>query len=996
MAHILRGKQVGIQRDFSGGLDPRLFAIDEVAHYGINSQISALAYDPVQSLLAVGTNDTQYGGGQLYVFGQSRVSVVLPLPRKSSVKIIQFVADKLICVDSKHEVSVFSLDTTHILSTYTPPGAVTALLTDPTLDFALIGLQNGEIVTYDLDRSSPAPLRIPNLWREQYPRSRLTPVVTLAFHPRDIGSLLIGYSEGAVIYSFKVDKPTKFFQYELPPGAPGGDSDPTATNIRRYPRLTQAVWHPTGTFVLTGHEDSSLVVWDPKDGRRILARTIQATTVDEPGNVAASRGATPGTFALKCPLFRIAWCSKENPDDTGILIAGGTPTTSMEKGITFFDLGQTPNYATSSWQMLSQHFEKPKLQHTLPTPPNAEVIEFCLIPRRSPHYAGSHDPIAVIVLLASGELLALSFPSGHAINSVNQLHVSLSFVYPFINHIDLAYIERTRWLGMVECRSKGPPILKGGAEAKHSIMRYANRNILQAAHADGTVRMWDIGHGDEIENQRMLHVDVARAVGRSDNVEISRMSTAGATGELAVGLRTGEVAIFRWGHNKGYGKEVRHADAREFGLINIKDRAEPGVKEGLLPLTMFQSQGQVTALKMSDVGFAAAGFQQGSIIVIDLRGPAVIYQAGLDELASQSKQASFRRSNSQSQAKAEWPTCIEFGVMSLDGEEYSSILLFVGTNLGRLTTFKILPESHGGYSVRFVGSSTMDDRIVTIAPIDAELGDPAEATQSAVAGLREGRRVNGVLLVVTASGIKLFRPPAAKGAHKTFDAVICDSAAVVRYQAAGYALLGLFGDGSAKTYSIPALKQIASGNASHILDVRRFSEAVVTPTGDIVGWTGPSEIALLNVWGTGSDLTRSLDKLLNIEALIPPRPTISNVQWMTGTLHVTPADMDGLIGGPNRPPSKRMIEQRRAEEQQQRSMKRSATAGSSSGEKEDEGYWAYMQRQMQERTQNLNIMGDSVDKVEENSSNWADDVNKFVSKQKKKAVMGFVGSKLGF
>ena len=112
-----------------------------------------------------------------------------------------------------------------------------------------------------------------------------------------------------------------------------------------------------------------------------------------------------------------------------------------------------------------------------------------------------------------------------------------------------------------------------------------------------------------------------------------------------------------------------------------------------------------------------------------------------------------------------------------------------------------------------------------------------------------------------------------------------------------------------------------------------------------------------------------------------------------------------------------MIEQRRAEEEQQRAMRRSATAGSSSVEKEDEGYWAYMQRQMQERTQNLNIMGDSMDKVEESSSNWADDVNKFVSKQKKKAVMGcecpfrrfftteivpltddpaVVGSKLGF
>ncbi|KAL8962479.1 MAG: hypothetical protein Q9193_001122 [Seirophora villosa] len=996
MAHMLRGKQAGVHRDFSAGLHPQLFAIDEIARFGINSQISCLAYDPVQSLLAVGTNDTQFGAGQVYVFGQGRVSVVLPLPRKASVKAIHFVVDKLIVVDSKNEISVFSLETTRILASYSPPGSVTALTTDPCLDFALIGLQNGEIVAYDLDRQSPAPWRIPNLWKQQHPKARPTPVVTLAFHPRDIGCLLVGYTEGAVIYSFKTDKPVKFFRYELQPGAPGGDSDPTSSTIRRYPRLTQALWHPTGTFVLTGHEDSSLVIWDAKDGRKILARTIQSTNVDEPGNSSKSLGSAPGTFALKCPLFRIAWCCKENPDDTGILVAGGTPTTALEKGLTFIELGQTPIYATSSWQILTQHFEKSKNQHTLRTPPNAEVVDFCLVPRRSPHYAGSQDPIAIIALLASGETVTLSFPSGHSITPTNQLHVSLSYVHPFVSQVKLAYVERTRWLGMVESRSKGPSILKGGAEFRHTTMRFANRNITQAAHADGTVRMWDVGHGDEIENQKVLQVDVARAVGRSSNVNISSMSMAGATGELAVGLRTGEVVIFRWGQNKNHGKDVRHVEAKGFGLDTIIDRAEPSIKEGLVPLTMFQGQGQVTSIKMSDVGFAVAGFQHGGLVIIDLRGPAVIYEAGLDDLAGQPARGSFRRSNSQSQPKAEWPTCVEFGVMSLEGDDYSSILTFVGTNLGRLATFKILPEAQGGYSVRYVGSSTVEDKIITIAPLDAQLGDPADATQSSVAGLREGLKIDGVILAVTTAGARMFRPPAAKGAHKKWENVFCDSAAVVRYQAAGYALLGLFGDGSAKTFSIPALKQIASANISHILDVRRFAEAVITPTGDVIGWTGPSEMALLNVWGTGSDLTRSRDKLLNVEALTPPRPTISNVQWMTGTLHVTPADMDALIGGPNRPPSKRMMEQRRAEEEQQRAMKLAATTGSSSSEKDQEGYWAYMQRQMQERTENLNIMGDKMDHVEESSSSWADDVNKYISKQKKKAVMGFVGSKLGF
>ena len=550
----------------------------------------------------------------------------------------------------------------------------------------------GDVVAYDLDRLCPAPLRIPNLWKQQYPKSRLNPVVTILFHPRDIGTFLIGYPAGAVIYSFKTDKPVKFFQYELPPGALGGDSDPSTSNVPRYPRLHQAIWHPTGTFIVTGHEDSSIVVWDPKDGRKVHARTIQDTNVDKPGHATSSLTSSTGTFALKCPLFRMAWCSKENPDDTGLLIAGGTPTTSIEKGMTFIELGQTPIYATSSWQVLSQHFEKPKNQHTLPTPPNAEVVDFCLIPRRSPHYAGSHDPIAILALLASGEMVTLSFPSGHPITPTNQLHPSLSYVHPFITYIRLAYVERTRWLGMMENRSRGLPIVKGGAEQKRAVMRFADRNILQAAHADGTVRLWDVGHGDEIENSTMLQIDVARAVGRSSDVDISKTSMAGATGELAVGLRTGEVAVYRWGHNKDYGREIPHTQARAFGLETIKDRAEPSVKEGLLPLVLYEGQGQVTALKMSDVGFVAAGFQQGSLVVMDLRGPAVIFETALHEMASENHRSSFRRSNIQSQSRAEWPTCIEFGVMSLEDEGtlHSAVLVNALRSVSRILQYPAL------------------------------------------------------------------------------------------------------------------------------------------------------------------------------------------------------------------------------------------------------------------------------------------------------------------
>jgi hypothetical protein len=171
MAQFLRGKQAGIQRDLSDGLSQEFFQLDDVRlgtsgilfllqtdvfsqfeRCGVNSQISVIAYDPVQSLLAVGTCDTQFGSGQIYVFGQRRVLVVFEFPRKASAKFLQFCADKLISIDSRNEISIYSLATRSLLTSYAPPGQATALATDPSLDYAFIGLSNGSLGISQRDR----------------------------------------------------------------------------------------------------------------------------------------------------------------------------------------------------------------------------------------------------------------------------------------------------------------------------------------------------------------------------------------------------------------------------------------------------------------------------------------------------------------------------------------------------------------------------------------------------------------------------------------------------------------------------------------------------------------------------------------------------------------------------------------------------------------------------------------------------------------------------
>lgn len=534
------------------------------------------------------------------------------------------------------------------------------------------------------------PFKIPNLWLEKNPRARLFPVISLAFSTRDIGKILIGYPEGAVTFSFKQNIAQKYFVYEVPPGAPGGDPE-TPSNLVRHPRLIDAVWHPNGIFILTVHDDTSLVLWDTKDGRRLHARTIQATNVDQPG-MSRSDPAAGEYSGPKEPIVKVTWCAKESADDTGILVAGGRYVGDPNKGLTFLDMGPTPNYQTSSWQVLSVYLERSRRHMNLPIPPGAHAITYCLIPRTDPYFAGAHDPIAILVVLSSGELVTMSFPSGHAITPTNMLHPFLSYVHPFVNKATLTPVDRAVWLGLRERRLQGPKFVLGGAEAKNPLKRFENRNVITTAHADGTIRLWDAGHDDEIENGDAVQVDLARAVGRVRNIEVTEMSMGSGTGEMSVGLKSGEVVVFRWGNNPSTGQENPPGVNQEGGnLTPISHRTDPGLKTGMLPLTLLNmQQGAVTALKHSPVGFVAAGFEGGSLVIIDLRGPAIIHTAHLSEFTKAPKRSSFLKKSGTEDAPPEWPTFIEFGVMTLDGEGMNLWVRAIADHANLLCYYRLL------------------------------------------------------------------------------------------------------------------------------------------------------------------------------------------------------------------------------------------------------------------------------------------------------------------
>lgn len=846
------------------------------------------------------------------------------------------------------------------------------MATDPGLDWAFVALQTGEVYVYDLDRERPGTFRLPSFWREKDPRAVQVGIVSMQLHPRDIGKLLIGYTHGAVVYSFKQGVAQRFLEWKGLPGQQGPQG--------RRSRLVNAVWHPTGTFVLAVYDCGSLVFWDPKEegGRVVATRNLYESRIDEAGR---------GKQRQLKPFGRIKWCCKSgNPDDTALLIAGGHDIREEPGGgLTFIELGQTPVYATSSWEVLRDHFEG-KRRVPLRIPPGAEVADYCLIPRHSPYFDGAQDPICIMTILTSGEVITLSFPSGYPISPTNFLHPSMSFVHPFVQKINIATVPRERWLGLVEKRNQGEPILRGGMSGALRRRPIDFRNIIQVAHADSTIRIWDAGFGDEVENPSQLQVDVARALGRFEDVSITALHMADSTGEVAVGTSAGEVVIYKWDVNRNHGRDAtKPLDPNPGALTDISSRAEPSLKEGLQPFRLYEMmQGPISVVACSDVGFIAVGSEGGFFSIIDLRGPAIIYQGPTSDFIKEEKRGGFLK-HSKGSSTLEYPTAIQFGVLTLEGDNYSSLACFVGTNLGHVATFKLLPSGQG-YTAKPAGVSKANDKVIAICPVNVDNGQAAAATGYAVGGLKEGRQVNGVLVAVTQTELRIFKPATAKGASKSFDDQFCDAARVVELPRVGVAVVCVFDDTTTRAYSIPALKEVGRASLT-MLDKTRTISAVISKTGEIFGWRGPSEISVFPVFGSGRALPPTDDTLVNPQAVIPPRPTISNLQWISGTQYISPTDLDLLIGGDGRPPSKRMMAASAAEQ-------RGAGAGPSGGASSSragtsqEGWGEYLSRQLNERTEKLTFVDDAMMKLQEASQGWADDVNKQVKEQKKNMLLG--------
>ncbi|GAC99090.1 WD40 containing SNARE-dependent exocytosis protein [Pseudozyma hubeiensis SY62] len=458
-----------------------------LAGLALPGEVTAMAFDPVQGFLAVGTTL-----GTIHLFGSPAVQLAFSLRPAHKVNHLAFKSDTglLVCIDEKDNISIYDLsrpdpqiraahgsssnqyratsaatghsiagpphpDTPQRVGMHTVRNKVMCIEVSSAHSHMFLGLRDGTVDAFDLDRMCPSPYRVPNLWWEEEeilrksgvpdaPNRRHIPlIIDIKTHPKDINQLLLAYEGGTILLDIRERAVLKTFQLRLLPGALGAGGNADSVWTERAPPATCIAWRPDGEVFAMGHEDGCISFWSIRDDDKpIMVRTLDHLDVErpvtDPALLEVRRPPTEPIFKMTWSAFpekgwidmasqsAAGWQSQprqrhsSSNDPTGDTVKGTVLTVlgGAKPGIDSSGLftANLPSYSSSLtlWgggSAETNHKLRVSLHDSLiPTSeavyPTPSVVEdFMLLPKSNPHYSGAYDPSAVVMLLAADPTL---------------------------------------------------------------------------------------------------------------------------------------------------------------------------------------------------------------------------------------------------------------------------------------------------------------------------------------------------------------------------------------------------------------------------------------------------------------------------------------------------------------------------------------------------------------------------------------------------------------
>ncbi|KAG5438736.1 hypothetical protein PCANB_002456 [Pneumocystis canis] len=888
------------------------FYCDELLNYGISDGIRLATYNSIQSLLAVATIDSK-----IYLFKDKNIKVRYSLPRQTLIQHLILHGNHLISIDSKNNLYSWSIDTTSIIPSaiYSTRGYVTCIETDPCIDWLYIGFKDGTIDVWDIDRECISPYKISNLYLNRYKewhqmnyshapsKSHIPPVLCIQIHPRDVGTILIGYPDGAVLYSIKKNAVLYFFELEIPQRIHETNSGQKISVFR--PKLTNLSWAPHGYHFLTSHQNGCFAFWSTKSNKCPL----QVCTLDKNGvNTLLEKqigSSTHDPMYSRNPIFSITWSCNDNLENTSVFIVGGNLNTQDSKELNILNFGQCPSISSTE-NIFSQYYTTPKQHIALSHFLSSNVVNICIFSKISPQYLGNYNTELILLILASGEVELLKYPDGIFLNSMKSLPTSLEWLSPKIHDASLCFVSKNNLSSQNTKYDKGySEIYKSEFSDQSKLLNH--NGIITTGHNNGIVRIYNVTQDHKFE--KIHEIFLAETLNRLPNTIRVTITKLSETSEFIIGCEGGELIIYKFLPLKKKKKNETDNFSNPQTFKEFSDRYnDENLKSDNSKVSVFRiHRGSVISLKTSNIGLVACGYEFGTVILINLHKRTIIFQIELSEVKNEKKQLNLKNiQNNDENSELEVAVTFEFTIGKLKASDESVVFFIIGTSIGRLIFYSLCYTSKNELSSKYIGEVLFEDgSIINILPIFQNTFKPYVIYTDVFNSLKGNSFPENLIVVITEKSVKVFNSCFIEISHYYYEESIkCISANIIYQENIHTAVACVLNNKRVLFLSLSNLHPILVINLPPSVN-----NNIITMTGDLYLWVNETELSLFNLFGSGIRINEFSNGILyDHSKKAPPRPTISTWEWVLGTKYITIAELDLLIGGPNRPLPKKSID----------------------------------------------------------------------------------------
>ncbi|XP_075551849.1 syntaxin-binding protein tomosyn isoform X5 [Dermacentor variabilis] len=431
------------EADVEETLRPEHFKVSRTVRHGFPFQPTALAFDPVQRILAIGTKN-----GSLRLFGRPGVDCTIQHVLEYAVIQILFL------VNEGALISVCADDTLHLWNLrQKKPEVVHTLkfqkerITHCHLPFRskwlYIGTERGNLHVVNIESFTLSGYVIN--WNKAIELSRKThpgAVVHVSDNPVDSNKLLIGFETGAlVLWDLRNRSADARFQHSE--------------------ALHSVAWHHEGKQFMCSHSDGSLTTWNI----RVPAKPMNIIFP----HVRNSKEGKPDPCK---PIYKVEWKTVRGADSF-VIFSGGLP---------FDKSGQTPALTVIHGKTTTVL----EMEHNI-----VDFVTLC----ETPFQSDFHEPYAVVVLLQNDlvvvDLTSQGYPCFQNPYSMD-LHESPVTFCTYLADCPTDLIPAFYSVGSKANKRGGFsekewPI--SGGEWGTSTVSYPE--VIITGHADGSLKVWD-------------------------------------------------------------------------------------------------------------------------------------------------------------------------------------------------------------------------------------------------------------------------------------------------------------------------------------------------------------------------------------------------------------------------------------------------------------------------------------------------------------------------